>query len=78
MKDVGRVELGAESYSARLRFAGDDAAGVGLQLLPSANASRHSRAPWPSSTASRELSARAQWQLAFDNVQVVRNRSARC
>ena len=38
VKDVGRVELGAESYSSRLRFGGVEASGIGIQLLPSANA----------------------------------------
>jgi hydrophobic/amphiphilic exporter-1 (mainly G- bacteria), HAE1 family len=38
VRDVGRVELGAESYSSRLRFAGFEASGIGIQLLPSANA----------------------------------------
>ena len=38
VKDIGRVELGAEDYSSRLRFAGKEASGIGLQLLPSANA----------------------------------------
>jgi HAE1 family hydrophobic/amphiphilic exporter-1 len=36
--DVGRVELGAESYSSRLRFQGGDAVGVGVMALPTANA----------------------------------------
>ena len=36
--DVGRVELGAETYSANLRFIGLEASGMGIQLLPSANA----------------------------------------
>src|SRR5688500_16130735 len=34
VRDVGRVELGAESYSSNLRFAGVEASGVGIQLLP--------------------------------------------
>ncbi len=38
VKDVGRVELGAENYSSLLRFGGKQASGVGIQLLPSANA----------------------------------------
>src|SRR5688572_10357789 len=38
VKDIGRVELGAEDYSARLRFAGVEASGVGIMLLPTANA----------------------------------------
>src|SRR5688500_14941987 len=36
--DVGRVELGAESYSSLLRFQGGDAVGVGVMALPTANA----------------------------------------
>ncbi len=50
VKDVGRVELGAEDYSSRLRFAGVEASGIGIQLLPSANAlatfQRRARARW--------------------------------
>jgi HAE1 family hydrophobic/amphiphilic exporter-1 len=38
LKDVGRVELGAEDYSAVLRFNGRDAIGVGIFQLPNANA----------------------------------------
>ena len=38
IKDIGRVELGAETYSSNLRFGGLEAAGVGIQLLPTANA----------------------------------------
>ena len=38
VKDVGRVELGAETYSSNLRFGGLEAPGVGISLLPSANA----------------------------------------
>jgi HAE1 family hydrophobic/amphiphilic exporter-1 len=33
--DVGRVELGAENYSSRLRFAGLEASGIGIRPLPS-------------------------------------------
>ncbi len=38
VRDVGRVELGAETYSANLRFIGLEASGMGIQLLPTANA----------------------------------------
>ncbi len=38
VKDVGRVELGAETYSSNLRFLGLEAQGIGISLLPSANA----------------------------------------
>jgi len=38
LKDVGRAELGAESYGSNLRFNGVDAIGIGVLQLPTANA----------------------------------------
>src|SRR5881394_3768257 len=38
VKDVGRSELGAESYSTALRYQGRDAVGFGVLQLPTANA----------------------------------------
>ncbi len=38
LKDVGHAELGAETYSADLRFNGQDAIGIGVQQLSNANA----------------------------------------
>jgi HAE1 family hydrophobic/amphiphilic exporter-1 len=38
LKDVGRAELGAESYGTNLRFNGVDAIGMGVLQLPTANA----------------------------------------
>jgi HAE1 family hydrophobic/amphiphilic exporter-1 len=38
LKDVGRAELGAESYGSRLKYSGGDANGIGVQQLSSANA----------------------------------------
>src|SRR5205085_6072371 len=38
LRDVGRAELGAESYGGNLRFNGHDALGVGVQQLTTANA----------------------------------------
>ncbi|MEO5761798.1 MAG: efflux RND transporter permease subunit, partial [Vicinamibacteria bacterium] len=38
VRDVGRVELGAETYASNLRFIGLEAQGIGVTLLPSANA----------------------------------------
>ncbi len=37
LKDVGRAELGAETYAAELRFQGVEAVGFGVTQLPSAN-----------------------------------------
>ena len=38
VKDVGRVELGAENYNQLLRFNGRDAVGLGIFQLPGSNA----------------------------------------
>jgi len=38
LKDVGRSELGAESYASNLRFSGYQAIGLGVMQLPTANA----------------------------------------
>ncbi|MDP9105585.1 MAG: efflux RND transporter permease subunit [Candidatus Eremiobacteraeota bacterium] len=38
LRDVGRVELGAESYTTDLRLTGQDAIGIAVLTLPSANA----------------------------------------
>jgi HAE1 family hydrophobic/amphiphilic exporter-1 len=38
LRDVGRVELGAESYAQDLRLSGSDAIGIAVLTLPSANA----------------------------------------
>jgi len=38
LRDVGRVELGAESYATDLRLTGQDAIGIAVLTLPSANA----------------------------------------
>ena len=72
VSDIGRVELGAESYSSRLRFGGVEASGVGIQLLPNANAIE------TFSGIQRELDRLRETfppgleaQIAFDNVVVV-------
>ena len=38
LKDVGRVELGAESYGTSLKYSGGEAVGLGIQQLSNANA----------------------------------------
>ncbi len=38
LKDVGRAEVGAESYATSLKFSGGDAVGIGIQQLANANA----------------------------------------
>ncbi len=73
VKDVGRVELGAEDYSSRLRFAGVEASGIGIQLLPSANALETFRGVLAEmNRVEKDFPPGLTWQLAFDNVSIVR------
>ena len=72
VKDIGRVELGAESYASRLRFAGVEAAGVGIQLLPTANAIDAFRGIQVELDRLRQhFPPGLEAQIAFDNVVVV-------
>jgi hydrophobic/amphiphilic exporter-1 (mainly G- bacteria), HAE1 family len=73
VRDVGRVELGAETYSANLRFLGLEASGMGIQLLPSANAlDVYDGVLAEMARLERSFPPGLEWQLAFDNVSVVR------
>jgi HAE1 family hydrophobic/amphiphilic exporter-1 len=72
VKDLGRVELGAETYSANLRFGGLHAAGIGIQLLPSANAIEVMKGVLATMNRLKaSFPPGMQWQMAFDNVEVV-------
>ena len=72
VKDIGRVELGAEDYSSRLRFSGVEASGIGIQLLPSANALETFRGVMAEMDRIDDgFPPGLKWQLAFDNVIVV-------
>ncbi len=73
VKDIGRVELGAETYSSNLRFGGLNAAGVGIQLLPTANALEAFQGVMAEmARLERTFPPGLEWRLAFDNVGVVR------
>ena len=73
VRDVGRVELGAESYSSNLRFAGVDASGVGIQLLPTANAIQvFTGIQQELERLEKQFPPGLKAQIAFDNVGVVR------
>ena len=72
VKDVGRAELGAETYSSELRFNGRQAVGFGITQLPTANALTVYR------DATAELARLAKrfppgmkYELAFDNTIIV-------
>ena len=73
VRDIGRVELGAEDYSSRLRFAGVEASGIGIMLLPTANALEVFRGVNAEmARIEGQFPPGLKWQLAFDNVVVVR------
>jgi HAE1 family hydrophobic/amphiphilic exporter-1 len=73
VRDIGRVELGAEDYSSRLRFAGVEASGIGIMLLPTANALEVFRGIQSEmDRLDDQFPPGMKWQLAFDNVVVVR------
>jgi hydrophobic/amphiphilic exporter-1 (mainly G- bacteria), HAE1 family len=73
VRDIGRVELGAEDYSSRLRFAGVEASGVGVTLLPTANALETFRGVVAElERLDDQFPPGLKWQMAFDNVSVVR------
>jgi HAE1 family hydrophobic/amphiphilic exporter-1 len=72
VKDVGRVELGAESYSTASRYQGRDAVGFGVLQLPTANALQVFR---DVDAEIKRLSARfppgLKIEIAFDTTTVV-------
>jgi HAE1 family hydrophobic/amphiphilic exporter-1 len=73
VRDIGRVELGAETYSANLRFVGLEASGMGVQLLPSANAlAVYQGVMREMARLEKTFPPGLEWRLAFDNVGVVR------
>ena len=73
VRDLGRVELGSETYSANLRFAGLEATGMGIQLLPSANAIEVMQGVLAEmERLEKTFPPGLEWAIAFDNVGVVR------
>ncbi len=73
VSDIGRVELGAETYSANLRFLGLQASGMGVQLLPAANALQvFDGVMTEMRRLEKSFPPGLEWRLAFDNVGVVR------
>jgi HAE1 family hydrophobic/amphiphilic exporter-1 len=73
VRDIGRVELGAETYSANLRFIGLEASGMGIQLLPTANALEvYQGVMKEMARLEKSFPPGLEWRLAFDNVGVVR------
>jgi HAE1 family hydrophobic/amphiphilic exporter-1 len=73
VSDVGRVELGAETYTSDLRFGGIEATGLGIQLLPTANAiATFDGVMAEMRRLEQGFPAGLRWSLAFEQVSVVR------
>jgi HAE1 family hydrophobic/amphiphilic exporter-1 len=72
LKDIGRAELGAETYAAQLRFQGVEAVGFGVMQLPTANALDVERAVSAElERLARQFPPGVRYQVAFNTTDVV-------
>jgi hydrophobic/amphiphilic exporter-1 (mainly G- bacteria), HAE1 family len=72
IRDVGSVELGAETYSSLLRFQGLDAVGFAVVALPTANALDIQRGVAAEMTRlARSFPPGLKYNIAFDTTTVV-------
>ncbi|MDE3155630.1 MAG: multidrug efflux RND transporter permease subunit [Acidobacteriota bacterium] len=72
LKDVGHAELGAQDYSADIRFNGRQAVGIGVTQLPTANTlDVYEQATQELKRLSAQFPPGMQYALAFDNTEVV-------
>src|SRR5467141_3770928 len=72
LKDVGRAELGAEDYSSDLQFNGQDAIGLGVTQLSTANAlDVDRRAIAELERLSKSFPPGMRYKLAFDTTDAV-------
>src|SRR6202158_2673776 len=73
VKDVGRAELGAESYSSRRAFDGHEAVGMAITQLPGANALDVDKAAKAEFLRlSKNFPPGLKYAVAFDTTNVVR------
>ncbi|HEV2399469.1 MAG TPA: multidrug efflux RND transporter permease subunit [Candidatus Sulfotelmatobacter sp.] len=72
LKDVGRSELGAENYASDLKFNGQNAVGIGVTQLSTANALEvDRRAIAELDRLSKSFPPGMRYQLAFDTTEAV-------
>src|SRR5438309_12009699 len=72
LKDVGRAELGAENYASDLKFNGQDAVGIGVTQLSTANAlDVDRRAIAELDRLSKSFPPGMHYKLAFDTTDAV-------
>ena len=72
LKDVGRAELGAESYSTVLRFSGNESVGLGIFQLPGSNALQVARGVIDvMASLSEEFPQGMEYGIGFDTTEFV-------
>jgi len=72
LKDVGHAELGAENYASDLKFNGEDAVGIGVMQLSTANALEvDRRAVAELERLSKSFPPGMHYKLAFDTTDAV-------
>ncbi|HZS26787.1 MAG TPA: multidrug efflux RND transporter permease subunit [Candidatus Angelobacter sp.] len=72
LRDVGRAELGAESYGGQLRYNGVDAMGLGVMQLSDANALQVRRdVQTQMEELAKHFPAGLKYQVAFDTTRAV-------
>jgi HAE1 family hydrophobic/amphiphilic exporter-1 len=72
LKDVGRAEIGAESYDTNLLYSGHEAIGVGVQQLSNANALAVDKAAKAAlEDLSKSFPPGIKYVIAFDTTTVV-------
>ena len=72
LKDVGRVELGAEDYASVLQFNGHEAVGFGITQLSDANALEVDRAARAElARLAERFPAGMKYRIAFDTTEAV-------
>ncbi len=72
LKDVGRAEIGAESYDTNLLYSGHEAIGIGVQQLSNANALEVDKAARAElAELSKSFPPGIKYVIAFDTTTVV-------
>ncbi|MEM8809180.1 MAG: efflux RND transporter permease subunit [Cyanobacteria bacterium P01_G01_bin.38] len=72
LKDVGRAELGAESYSTFLRFRGNESVGLGIFQLPGSNALQVAQGVKEAmAEMSQEFPSGMEYGIGFDTTEFV-------
>ncbi|MGE0803805.1 MAG: efflux RND transporter permease subunit [Lautropia sp.] len=73
LRDVARIELGAQAYATQARLNGEPAVGIGVQLAPTGNALATATAVRTRMTELAQFFPQGvQWQIPYDSSRFVR------